>query len=139
MKFYQDLKRYRTYSYNGWYAICRFVFALCFTLNDGIVPKQWTFSNKHRHRYQQAALLARKTKVFDAYYLYTYGIDLCLLANKVNFMLNRSKNLKSEIEDTYQNLPIQSELDLKLRATEMIEITGKKAGAWLKTCSIKWF
>lgn len=107
-------------------------FALCFTLNDGIVPKQWTFSNKHRHRYQQAALLARKTKVFDAYYLYTYGIDLCLLANKVNFMLNRSKNLKSEIEDTYQNLPIQSELDLKLRATEMIEITGKKAGAWLK-------
>lgn len=107
-------------------------FALCFTLNDGIVPQEWTFSNKHRHRYQQAATLARKTKVFDAYYLYTYGIDLCLLANKVNFMLNRSSNMKSEIEETYQNLPIQSELDLKLRATEMMMITGKKAGAWLK-------
>ncbi len=107
-------------------------FALCFTLNDGVVPQEWTFSNKHRHRYQQAAILANETTVFDAYYLYTYGIDLCLLANKVNHMLNRSKNLRTEIEESYQNLPIQSELDLKLRATEMMSITDKKAGAWLK-------
>ena len=107
-------------------------FTLCFALNDGIVPQAWTFSNKHRHRYQQAAMLANKTKKFDAIHLYTYGIDLCILANKVNFMLNRSKNLKTEIENTYEKLPIQSELDLKLRATEMMAITEKKAGAWLK-------
>lgn len=107
-------------------------FTLCFALNDGVVPKAWTFSNKHRHRYQQAAELANKTTEFDAYYLYTYGLDLCLLANKVNYMLGRSRNLKDMIEESYHHLPIQSELDLKLRATEMIEITGKKAGAWLK-------
>ena len=107
-------------------------FALCFALNDGIVPKAWTFSNKHRHRYQQAAELANMTTTFDAYHLYTYGLDLCTLANKVNFMLGRSKNLKDYIEHTYQHLPIQSELDLKLRATEMMSLTGKKAGAWLK-------
>jgi tRNA nucleotidyltransferase (CCA-adding enzyme) len=107
-------------------------FTLCFALNDGKVPKAWTFSNKHRHRYQQASELANKTLEFDAYYLYTYGLDLCLLANKVNYMLGRSKNLKDKIEETYHQLPIQSELDLKLRATEMIELTGKKAGAWLK-------
>ncbi|MFA5470584.1 MAG: CCA tRNA nucleotidyltransferase [Acholeplasmataceae bacterium] len=107
-------------------------FVICFALNGGIVPQAWTFSNKHRHRYQQAAELANKTTTFDAIHLYTYGLDLCTLANKVNFMLGRSKNLKDFIEKTYHSLPIQSELDLKLRATEMIEITGKKAGAWLK-------
>ncbi|HBY66155.1 MAG TPA: hypothetical protein DEG42_07300, partial [Acholeplasmataceae bacterium] len=29
-------------------------------------------------------------------------------------------------------LPIQSDLDLKLRATDMIKLTNKKAGSWVK-------
>jgi len=107
-------------------------FIMCFALNDGVIPKAWSFSNKHRHRYQQAATLANMNPEFDAYILYTYGLDLCLTANKVNHMLGRSENLRAEIEQTYKHLPIQSELDLKLRATEIMQITGKKAGAWLK-------
>ncbi len=106
-------------------------FALCFTLS-GSVPAAWPFSNKHRHRYETARMLSEKNQVFDPYTLYTYGIDLCLLTNRVNYMLKKTKNLTNKIELDYKNLPIQSDLDLKLRATEMIALANKKAGAWVK-------
>jgi len=107
-------------------------FTLAFTLN-GTIPKEWPFSNKHRHRYEIASMLANThLNDFDPHTLYTYGFELCVLANKVNFILGRAKNLKTKIESDYENLPLQSDLDLKLRATEMIAITGKKAGAWVK-------
>ncbi len=107
-------------------------FSLCFALNKGIVPSKWPFSNKQRHRFQIAAKLANSKTEFDSVDLYTYGIDLCLLAARVNYMLNRGKIMQNELMEKYQNLPIQSELDLKLKPYDMIEITGKKAGAWLK-------
>ena len=107
------------------------LFTLSFTLNKS-VPKAWPFSNKHRHKYETASMLALNYNDFDAYTLYTYGLELCLLANKVNFMLGKSKNQKQKIEKDFENLPIQSDLDLKLRATDMIKLTQKKAGAWVK-------
>jgi tRNA nucleotidyltransferase (CCA-adding enzyme) len=105
-------------------------FILSFVLH-GSIPKEWPFSNKHRNRYEIAAFLVNQNK-YDAYTLYTYGLELSLLANRVSFLLKRSKNLKNTIEEMYESLPIQSDLDLKLRAPEMIQITGKKAGAWVK-------
>jgi tRNA nucleotidyltransferase (CCA-adding enzyme) len=105
-------------------------FVLSFSLH-GSVPKEWTFSNKHRHRYETAIFLVKQNH-YDAYTLYTYGIDLCLLANRVSFMLGKTKNLKAQIEHMYEKLPIQSDLDLKLKAQEMITLSGKKAGAWVK-------
>lgn len=106
-------------------------FTMAFALH-GSVPKAWTFSNKHRHRYEMASYLTNQPQPYDAYTLYTYGLDLCLLGNRVAHMLGKAKNLKNQIEDEYKKLPIQSDLDLKLRATEMISIANKKAGAWVK-------
>jgi len=106
-------------------------FILCFILN-GSIPESWPFSNKHRHRYETAMMLANTYKTFDPYVLYTYGLDLCLLANRVSHMLGRVKNMKNKIEEDFNNLPIQSDLDLKLRATDIIRIADKKAGAWVK-------
>ena len=105
-------------------------FILSFHLN-GSIPKDWTFSNKHRHRYE-TALEIIKNNTYDAYTLYTYGLDLCLLSNRVSYMLGISPNMKQAIEHRYQNLAIQSDLDLKLKATELILLSGKKAGAWVK-------
>jgi tRNA nucleotidyltransferase (CCA-adding enzyme) len=106
-------------------------FALSFTLNKS-VPKEWVFSNKHRHKYEVASKLALENDYFDAYTLYTYGLELCTLANKVNYMLGKSKNLKNKIEEDFNSLPIQSDLDLKLRANDILKLVDKKAGAWLK-------
>lgn len=105
-------------------------FTLCFTLH-GSVPSNWPFSNVHRHRYQLASQLAKQYQNFDMVTLYTYGIELCTLANKVNFILKRSPNQKSKIEKDFANLPIKSELDLKLRAPDVMKLTNQKAGAWL--------
>ncbi len=105
-------------------------FILSFALH-GYVPKDWPFSNKHRHRYETAIHLVQQN-VYDAYTLYTYGLELSLLANRVSVLLGKSRNMKQQIEAMYASLPIQSDLDLKLRAPEMIELSGKKAGAWVK-------
>lgn len=107
-------------------------FTASFALNGGVIPSEWKFSNKHKHRYQIASKLANEKKAVTAMDIYQYGIDLCLLANKVNYVLGRSKLQSAEIERMYHELPITSEVDLKLRPSDMIEITGKKAGAWVR-------
>ena len=107
-------------------------FTASFALNGGVVPQVWKFSNKHRHRYQVASQLANAKEKIGAMDLYQYGLELCLLANKVNYILGRAKLQSADIQKTYHELPITSEVDLKLRAADMIAITGKKAGAWVK-------
>src|SRR5690606_28124029 len=63
-------------------------FALSFTLNGGIVPAEWPFSNIHRNKYTKASELALKTTdhISDLE-LYHYGLEISILANKVNSYL----------------------------------------------------
>ncbi len=107
-------------------------FTASFALNDGNIPNVWKFSNKHKHRYQVASQLANQKSAISAMDLYQYGLELCLLSNKVNFVLGRAKLQSADIQRAYHELPITSEVDLKLRPTDMIDIAGKKAGAWVK-------
>ncbi|MDL2292493.1 CCA tRNA nucleotidyltransferase [Acholeplasma sp. OttesenSCG-928-E16] len=106
-------------------------FTACFALNGG-VPSYYPFSNKHRHMYQTASNLANMHLSFDNNVLFTYGVEMCILANKANFFLGRSKLLTKYIIEDYDKLPLKSDLDLKLRAQEILSLTNKKAGAWLK-------
>lgn len=106
-------------------------FSICFTLN-GSVPKYWVFPNKTRHLYETASMLATKYPTsFDNEALYTYGIENCIQAHKVNYFLGKTKYFEKNIIRQYQDLPIKSELDLALNANEMLFLTGKKAGLWL--------
>jgi tRNA nucleotidyltransferase (CCA-adding enzyme) len=106
-------------------------FTLCFTLSKD-VPLYWAFSNKHRHKYQMASTLANQMTRFDNITLYTYGLDICLLANKVNHMLGRSSHQRAKIERDFNQLPILSELDLALKPNDMMKLNNKKPGAWLR-------
>jgi tRNA nucleotidyltransferase (CCA-adding enzyme) len=105
-------------------------FTLCFALEKE-VPKAWPFSNKHRHKYEVAVELINKDTPINDRDLFTYGLDICLLANKVSFLLNRAPNLKTKLENDFNALPLKSELDLKLRGQEIVKLTSKKPGAWL--------
>ncbi|CCV64804.1 Poly(A) polymerase family protein [Alteracholeplasma palmae J233] len=106
-------------------------FILAFTLNDSQVPLEWKFSNKHRHKYQTVSMLAKTHQSFDAYDIYTYGLEYCILANKVNFILKKGTNDENKINKIYEKMPINSELDLKLSSFEMLARLDKKAGAWV--------
>lgn len=107
-------------------------FTICFTLNLGFIPSKWTFSNRHRHKYQRASELALKyPKHIPDEGLYHYGLELSLLANKTNFNLGLQSYQNQSLQERFNNLPLRSELDLALTSMEIVDIKNKKAGAWL--------
>ena len=105
-------------------------FTIAFAL-EGDVPDVWPFSNRHRHRYKTASMLANTVTQYDARTLYTYGLDLCLLANKTQFLLGKAPNMRRQIEEQMAALPIKSELDLAIRPMELVRALDRKQGAWL--------
>lgn len=105
-------------------------FALCFSLNKR-VPSEWKFSNVIRNKYETVVDLVNSNQEIDALMLYTYGIEICLLTNKVSFLLGKSPFQKSKIEQMFENLPLKSVVDLKFKAKDLLELTGKKQGAWV--------
>lgn len=106
-------------------------FAMAFTLNQGVIPSSWTFSNVHKHKYLKASEVALKypNHIPDEA-LYQYGLEICLLANKVNFNLGKVKYLSKKIAETYESLPVKSELDLALTSNDILNVLNKKPGAW---------
>lgn len=105
-------------------------FTTSFALN-GLVPNYWKFSNKHRHKYQQAVKLINLEATIDAKILYEYGLEISLLANRVLTLLGKDTLKTNEITNDFNNLPINSSLDLKFRGRDILNITGRKAGAWI--------
>lgn len=106
-------------------------FTLCFVLNDGVIPSEWTFSNKHRIYYAQASLVALKYPVITERILYQYGLDICLLSHKVNYFLGKNTLAEKKIIAMYESLPVKSEIDLKISSDDMMKLLNKKPGAWM--------
>ncbi len=105
-------------------------FALCFTLH-GQVPSEWKFSNIARLKYEKVVELVNRNQPLSDLDLFTQGLEICLLTNKVAFLLGKSSNQKRALEERFQHLPLKSALDLKLRGSDLIAITNKKQGAWI--------
>lgn len=105
-------------------------FALSFTLN-GSVPPAWKFSNIARLKYEKVVELTNRNQPLSDVDLFTQGLEICLLTNKVSFLLGRSTNQKRALEERFEKLPIKSALDLKLRGSDLITILNKKQGAWV--------
>ena len=105
-------------------------FALSFTLH-GSVPQAWKFSNIARLKYEKVVELVNRNQPLTNVDLFTQGLEICLLTNKVAFLLGRSSNQKRALEERFEKLPIKSALDLKLRGSDLITILNKKQGAWV--------
>lgn len=105
-------------------------FALCFSLH-GSVPSAWKFSNIARLKYEKVVELVNRNQPLSNVDLFTQGLEIALLTNKVSFLLGKSSNQKRALEERFQQLPIKSALDLKLRGSDLISITNKKQGAWV--------
>jgi len=105
-------------------------YSLCFSLNNGI-PSYWKFSNLYKHKLNQIVTLVNKNALFTNEDLYHYGLELVTLANEVKNVLKRPSQKEQDLENIYNNLVIKSSLDLKFRARDILNITNKKAGAWV--------
>jgi len=105
-------------------------FATAFAL-EGRVPSYWKFSNQHRNRYEKAVEIVNKELAFDGKTLYLYGLEISLLANRVLYALGKDLLRTNEITNDFNNLPINSSLDLKVRGKSILNITNRKAGAWV--------
>lgn len=105
-------------------------FTLCFALH-GSVPSEWKFSNVARLKYEKVVELVNRNQSLSDVDLFTHGLEIALLTNKVSFLLGKQANQKRALEERFQNLPIKSALDLKLRGSDLITLTNKKQGAWV--------
>ena len=106
-------------------------FALAFTLNDGIIPSSWPFSNIHKNKYKKASYLAINHENITDHILYQYGMEITILANKVNFYLKKAPHLERKITNQFKNLPVKSIMDLAITSNDLVNYYNKKPGAWL--------
>lgn len=59
---------------------------------------------------------------FDLLTLFTYGLDRCLEANKINYLLGRSKKKYKNIKKAYNNLAIKKTCDLAFKGEDIIAL-----------------
>lgn len=92
----------------------------------------WTFSNKLKHKYLTAAQLSKEHVKLSAQHLFDYGLEIVKLAARTQSYLYDMSYAMNKLEYMYEHLPIKSAVDLKMKSTEMMALTHKKAGAWIK-------
>lgn len=106
-------------------------FTLCFSLH-GKVPSSWKFSNVHKNKYKKALNLVLKKEEISELTLYENGLEISVLANRVMFYLNIRPLEISKIKEMYNNLEIKSMTDLKVKGSDILKLTNKKQGSWLR-------
>lgn len=92
----------------------------------------WTFSNKLKHKYQTAAQLSKEHVKLNAQHLFDYGLEIVKLAARTQAYLFDTTYAMNKLEYMYEHLPIKSIVELKIKASEMMALVHKKAGAWIK-------
>ncbi|MBU1145070.1 MAG: CCA tRNA nucleotidyltransferase [Firmicutes bacterium] len=103
-------------------------FALCFYLNGMEISDKWRFSNKDKAIINRMIELVEVTKndSFNELIVYSNGLDLCLMANKVNASLNPQNNQEAFILSLYNKMPIHQTCDLAFKGQDILELTSLK-------------
>jgi tRNA nucleotidyltransferase (CCA-adding enzyme) len=93
---------------------------------------EWTFSNKLKHKYQTAAQLSKEMKPLNAQHLFDHGLEIVKLAARTQAYMFDTSYAMNKLEYMYEHLPIKSVVELKMKASEMMALVHKKAGAWIQ-------
>ncbi|MDY0363188.1 MAG: hypothetical protein RBR27_00555 [Bacilli bacterium] len=130
-----DAKLYKYINYFGFplkrlakkYMECDFaVFSIAAFAYNSIIPDEFEdfFSDldKIRELVELALLIAKKNN--ETILLYKYGLDKCLIANKANRLLGKSKKKDKHIIKLYKSLPIKSNEDLLFKQKDLINLTN---------------
>ncbi|MGD9909163.1 MAG: CCA tRNA nucleotidyltransferase [Candidatus Izemoplasmatales bacterium] len=103
-------------------------FTLCFYLSHGEVDESWRFSNKEKRLMSEAINLMSVTQEdeFQLLHVYTFKKEVCLLANKLNVILNPSNNQEERILSIDASLPIRKTCDLAFKGGDILALTDLK-------------
>lgn len=105
-------------------------FSLSFYL-DGKIDRVWKLSNVDRNKYQKVIELLKSNPTFDQINIYEYGLEINVLASLTLSNLKKPSVTISEINNTFEKMPLKSLTDLRVRGNDILRITDKKRGAWL--------
>lgn len=107
-------------------------FTLCFKLNE-YVDEGWKFSTEVLRKYSAASDLACACEngLYTPLIMYSYTLPICLLANRVNFILGVNIDLSNELKKMNDNLPIHKTCDLVFKGQDIMMLTKRHAASWL--------
>lgn len=117
-EFYRLATKYRPESIETFLA-CSFV------QNKGFEEKWQELSQNPEQLRKVVELALNKPKCkYETTDLFTYGIDICLEANKVNNLLGKSRKLTRQIRRAFDALPIRSASEMTFTEKDLADLTG---------------
>lgn len=101
-------------------------FLACSFVQNKAYDEKWEALSQNPEQLRKVVELAlNKPKCkYDATELFTYGLDVCVEANKVNNLLGKSKKLTKHINRAYGALPIRSDFDMAFTRQDLADLTG---------------
>jgi tRNA nucleotidyltransferase (CCA-adding enzyme) len=98
-------------------------FMVCFALND--IDDIWKFSNREMKVMVRVINLHEVTKEgkWNKYILFSNGLDLCLLTNKVSVLLGY-EDQSIDINAIWNSLLVKDVCDLKFKGQDILELTN---------------
>lgn len=104
--------------------------AFCFYHSTQEVPDTWRLSNKDKTIIKAIIDLSyvSQNETINVMHVYTYGLELCLLANKVNTWINPNNDQTNHIKEIDRQLPIRKTCDLAFKGQDILALTEIKNG-----------
>jgi len=105
-------------------------YIICYILGD--VQDVWRFSNKEKRLITKITNLHEVTKVdqFNKLLVYSYGLEDCLLANRINFLLGY-QDQENLIKMLDKMLPIKDVCDLVFKGEDILKLTALRKKSWI--------
>ena len=100
-------------------------FAFCFYHSTQDVPETWRLSNKDKAIIKAIIDLSyvSQNENINVMHVYTYGLELCLLANKINTWINPKNDQLENIKEIDRQLPIRKTCDLAFKGQDILALT----------------
>lgn len=101
--------------------------------NNGEVSEYFKITSASRNKINRAISLALVTENadFNKLLLYSYGLEVSLLANSINVILGKNQDLRKQIASDYEALPIKKTCDLAFKGQDIMMMFNREPGYWI--------
>ena len=106
---------------------------LCFVLNDNLNEDYLDYvDNIEMFKKTYNLILTNPKCKFDTLTLFSYGLDSCLSAHKINRLLGKSHSSDKNIRRAYNALIIKKTCDLEFKGEDILEICKGQSAQYIQ-------